>query len=173
MINQFANMVLPVVMSICAVCFIKSKDSVKAFTSGAVDGMRCCAELLPSIILIMCSINALFASGLCDVLCNMFSPVLRAVKVPDAMIPAVILRPFSGSGVTALADKLFESEGADSAVAKTACLLMGSTDTVLYTLGMYMGAAKIKKTRYALPASLIVFAFSVVFCSFMGDALFN
>jgi spore maturation protein B len=74
--------------------------------------------------------------------------------------------------VTALADRLFASEGADSAVAKTACLLMGSTDTVLYTLGMYMSGAEIKKTRYAVPASLIVFVFSVIFCSVLGNFLF-
>ena len=173
MLSEITGYVLPTVLCISAICFIVRKDSLTDFGNGAWDGMKCCAMLLPTLLLIMCSVNALFASGLADILCYIFSPVLKLIKVPEAMIPTVILRPFSGSGVTALADRLFFSEGADSTVAKTACLLMGSTDTVLYTLGMYMSGAGIKKTRYAVPASLIVFIFSVIVCSIMGSMLFG
>ena len=172
MIEKATVFVLPFVMCITAICFIKDKNSISVFNDGAYDGMKCCVGLLPTLLLIMCSVNALFSSGLADILCNVFSPILTFVKVPKAMIPTVILRPFSGSGVTAIADKLFASEGADSTTSKIACLLMGSTDTVLYTLAMYMSGAKIKKTRYAVPASLVVFIFSVIFCSLFGNMLF-
>lgn len=171
--GEITAYILPAVMCISAVCFLTGKDSMASFSDGASDGIRCCVSLLPTMLLIMCSVNALFSSGLADILCYVFSPVLKLIKVPEAMISTVILRPFSGSGVTALADRLFASEGADSAVAKTACLLMGSTDTVLYTLGMYMSGAGIKKTRYAVPASLTVFIFSVAFCSILGNFLFG
>ena len=173
MIERLTIFVLPCVMCIVAVAFLTSKNGLTTFNSGAVDGMKNCIELLPTLLLIMCSVNALFASGLADVLTRLLSPFFRLINVPDAMIPTIILRPFSGSGVTALAKKLFSSQGADSSVSKTACLLMGSTDTILYTLSMYMSGAKIKKTRYALPASLVVFLFSIIFCSFLGNMLFS
>ncbi len=173
MIDIITSLVLPFVLCIAAMGFLSKSEALKAFTEGAYDGMKCCMELLPSMLLIMCCVNALFSSGLADILCTLFSPLLTMVKVPQEMIPTVILRPFSGSAATALADKLFSQHGADSVASKTACLLMGSTDTVLYTLGMYFGAVKIKKTRYAIPASLIVFVFSVVLCSFLGNAIYK
>lgn len=163
---------MPSVLVLTAVEILRNGNSMNAFSKGAEDGIKSCVGLLPSLLMIMCSVNALFSSGLADLFCSMLSPILGVLKVPTAMIPSVVLRPFSGSAVTALADKLFATEGADSTTAKIACLLMGSTDTVLYTLGMYMSSAKIKKTRYAVPASLIVFVFSVFFCCILGSVLF-
>jgi len=32
--------------------------------------------------------------------------------------------------------------------------MMGSTETTFYTVAVYFGAAKIKKSRYAIPAAL-------------------
>lgn len=172
MIENLGMLVLPVVLVVAAIAFLFKKEALKAFTDGAYDGMKCCAELLPALILIMCSVNAMFSSGLADILCSVFSPVLSIIGVPEEMVPTVILRPFSGSGSTALADKLFSVSGPDSTPSKISCLLMGSTDTLLYTLGMYLSAIKVKKTRHAVPASLTVFVFSVIVCSIVGNLLY-
>ena len=169
---DFSSYIMPIVLSAAAVIFLVKKDCFAAFADGASDGMRCCIELLPAMLLIMCSVNAMFSSGLADIICKVFSPVLTVIGVPDEMIPTVVLRPFSGSASTSLAHKLFSSSGADSIPSKIACLLMGSTDTLLYTLGMYLSSIKVKKTGYAIPASLIVFVFSVIVCTALGNAVF-
>ncbi len=168
-----STLILPLVLCFAAAAFIFKKDCFRAFTEGAAEGMKCCADLLPAMLLIMCSVNALFSSGLSDIVCKAFSPVLSLVGVPYEMIPTVVLRPFSGSASTSLAQKLFSESGADSVPSKIACLLMGSTDTLLYTLGMYLSSINVKRTRYAIPASLVVFVFSVIVCTAVGNAVFN
>lgn len=167
------KLVMPVLLLLFAVILLLSKRNLMdSFVKGAVEGAECCYKLLPTLLLIMCGVGAVFSSGAVDILCAFFRPVLRFFGVPSQMLPAIILRPFSGSGVTAVADKLFKELGADDRVSKIACLLMGSTDTIIYTLCLYFSAAGIKKTRYAIPASFVVFLFSIWICVFVGNLLF-
>ena len=38
--------------------------------------------------------------------------------------------------------------------ARTAAVMLGSTETTFYTISVYFGAAGIRRTRYTLPAAL-------------------
>ena len=51
-------------------------------------------------------------------------------------------------------DSIIAENGADSFVSRVASTMMGSTETTFYTVAVYFGAAKIKKSRYAVPAAL-------------------
>ncbi len=148
---------------------LSKKDCFDSFCSGAFDGLKCCYRMIPSLMLVVCLINAFTSSGLADIMCCLLKSLLEPFNVPKELLPAIVLRPFSGSAVTAVADKLFSEVGADSFVSKTACILMGTTDTIVYTLSLYFSGANIKKTRYAFPLSFIVFVFSVLLCSFVSE----
>ena len=165
--------VMPLILVLFAniLLFSKNKNLVDSFVTGAKDGAKCCFKLLPTLLLVMCSVQALFSSGAVDIICNMFRPVLLFFGVPEELFPSIVLRPFSGSAVTAVADKMFRDFGADSTVSKIACLLMGSTDTIIYTLSIYFSSANIKRTRYALPASFVVFLFSIFICVAVGKMM--
>lgn len=164
--------VMPLILAVFGVLMIASRQNlIDSFICGVNEGFECCKRLLPTLLLIMCAVSAMYSSGAVEVLCGLFKPLLSALGVDEMLLPAIILRPFSGSGVTAIADKLFETAGPDSSTSKTASLLMGSTDTIIYTLGMYFSAVKIKKTRYALPASFLVFVFSIILCNAVGRLL--
>jgi spore maturation protein B len=147
------------------------KNNAKLFVDGAREGAECCFNLLPTLLLVMCGVSALFSSGSVDLLCSIFSPIMSVFGLDTRLLPAIVLRPFSGSAVTAVADRLIRDSGADSNVTKTACLLMGSTDTIIYTLSIYFSSVNIKRTRYALPASFIVLLFSVLFCNLVGKIM--
>lgn len=165
--------VMPILLLLFALIFLFSKKPVfDSFLVGAGEGLACCITLLPTMILIMCGVGALFSSGAVDVLCCLCEPVLSLFKVPKEMLPSIILRPFSGSGVTAIADRMFKVTGPDSTASKTACLLMGSTDTIIYTLSMYFSAVGIKKTRHSIATSFAVFIFSILVCIFIGNLLY-
>ena len=154
--------IMPVLLLIFSIVLNSSKKNLlDSFILGAKEGMECCLEILPTLVLVMCCIGAVFSSGTVDVLCALFKPLFDILDISADLLPAIVLRPFSGSGVTAIADKMFKELGSDSIVSKTACLLMGSTDTIIYTLSVYFSSINIKKTRYALSASLVVFCFSV------------
>lgn len=44
--------------------------------------------------------------------------------------------------------------GVDSAIGRTAAVMLGSTETTFYTISVYFGAAGIRNTRYTVPAAL-------------------
>lgn len=165
--------VMPLILVFFSLVLLLSenKNIISAFVSGAKNGAYSCFDLLPTLLLIICGVQALFSSGAVDLLCYVLSPVLSMLGVPDEMLASIVLRPFSGSAVTAVADKMFRDFGADSKVSKIACLLMGSTDTIIYTLSLYFSSANIKRTRYALPASFVVFLFSVFVCVTVGKVM--
>ena len=174
MLDFLTSMIMPLCLCFVSVFFITGgKKSVTLFTQGAEQGIKCCVSLLPTFALVICGVNAMFASGFTDLLCNLLQPLFLRIGVPKEMLPSVILRPFSGSAVTAVADRMFRENGADSLVSKTASLLMGSTDTIIYTLGVYFSAANVKKTRYAMSASFLIFIISVLVCCSVGRIMYG
>ena len=40
-------------------------------------------------------------------------------------------------------------------VGRTAAVMLGSTETTFYAIGVYFGAAGVRRTRYTLPAALL------------------
>ena len=163
LVSHYAMPLILFVISI--ILLVSNKNLGDSFFDGAKSGLESAIGLVPAITLIMCGVSAMFASGVCDFLGVLCAPVLSALGVPSELMPQIILRPFSSSAVTASADRMFYNYGPDSFISKTACLIMGSTDTIIYTIAVYTTGAKIKRTRYALTVSFIVFIFSVVVCS--------
>ena len=49
---------------------------------------------------------------------------------------------------------IIQSYGPDSYIGRVASVMMGSTETTVYTIAVYYGATRIRDTRYNLPASL-------------------
>ena len=167
-----SKIIMPCLLLLFAFLLLFSKKELfSCFVKGAKEGAECCFNLLPTLLIVMCSVSMLFSSGAVDIVCILLDPLLSALSVDSALVPTIVLRPFSGSAVTAIADRLFRDFGADSDISKTACLLMGSTDTIIYTLSVYFSSAEIKRTRYALPASFIVLLFSVFVCTFVGKIM--
>ena len=66
----------------------------------------------------------------------------------------MLIRPFSGSAALAVGAELMTCYGVDSQIRRTAAVMLGSTETTFYTITVYFGAAKLKSTRYAVPAAL-------------------
>lgn len=169
MIERLSAAVLPIVLVSVSLVFLRKEKVLQSFFNGAEEGIRQCVSLLPTLLLIMCGVNCIFSSGAVDVVCALFEPLLVKLGISGELLPSIVLRPFSGSAVTAVAEKLFADIGPDSAEAKSAGVLMGCTDTIIYTLSVYFSSCKIKRTRYALPASFIVFIFSI----FIGFTVAN
>ena len=73
----------------------------------------------------------------------------------------LLLRPLTGSGSLAALEALFETCGPDSRAGRIASVLMGSSETIFYTMAVYLGAAGVKKLPHALGVSLAAYLFSV------------
>ena len=83
------------------------------------------------------------------------SPILEFFKIPKEIMPLAILRPISGSASLAISTDIMINYGVDSKIGQIASVIMGSTETTLYTIAVYTSCVKIKKTRGILIAALI------------------
>ena len=71
------------------------------------------------------------------------------------ILPLALLRPISGSASIATATDIMKTYGVDSQIGIIASVIMGATETTLYTIAVYTGVVKIKKIRFVLYAALI------------------
>lgn len=162
MISAIGFYAVPVILFITAAAILFSKnDLFGEFISGCRNGLSVSMKLLPNLIALMCASRMLAAGGAVSAICSIAEKLTLKIGLPSQVLPIIFMRPISGSTTTALLDELMQKHGADSFAAMCACVIVGSSDTIFYTLSMYFSGAGIKKSRHALPASLLTFAFCV------------
>lgn len=162
-INYISNITMPL-MILIIVCFgLKEKVKVfDLFLDGAKDGINMVVKIFPTLIGLFVAIGALRSSGILDLIIEIISPVLNVLKVPSEILPLALLRPISGSASMAVATDIMKSNGVDSFIGILAGVIMGSTETTLYTIAVYTGSVKIKNTRFVLAAALIADLFGIL-----------
>lgn len=125
------------------------------FLEGAKEGIEIVIKIFPSLIGLFVAIGALRRSGILDLIVQAISPLLQILKIPSEIMPLALLRPISGSASMAVATDLMQQYGVDTFIGNIVSTIMGSTETTLYTIAIYTGVVKIKKTRFVLGAALI------------------
>ena len=126
-----------------------------AFSEGVREGLDTARRVAVPLITMLCAVGAFSASGLTDRLCGLLAPVCGAVGIPQEVLPLFLLRPLSGSASTAMLQTILARWGADSRVGLTASVMMGSSETVFYTCGVYLAAAGVGRSRHILPCGLL------------------
>ena len=172
-LENLGSFALPLVMALLAFIFIFSKKTdVSVFLAGGAEGIRSAFSLMPSLVLIIIGVKMLSASGALDFLARILAAPAAAVGVPSELLPLLITRPFSGSGSIASYSELMREYGADSFVSFAAAVIMGSSDTIVYIIGVYFSSVGVKKTRYAFPAAFTVMFFCIFFACFLSRLFF-
>lgn len=155
-INTFSQLIIPLfIVVILTGAVIKRINAYDAFVEGAGDGLKTVAGVFPYLAAMLVAISVFRYSGAMDALIGLITPILQWLGISPALVPMAIIRPLSGAGSLAMLSDIMTSEGVDSYAARTAAVMMGSTETIFYTLAVYCGAAKIKSSSYALPVALI------------------
>ena len=132
------------------------------FIEGAKEGIATVVRIIPSLVGLLVAIGVFRASGALDLLIYAFKPIATFFGIPSEAMPLAFLRPISGSASLALVSDIIKTHGADSFVGRVVSTMMGSTETIFYTLAVYFGSVGIKNIRYTLAAALIADAVSVV-----------
>jgi len=125
------------------------------FVRGAGDGLRTALQLLPNLAAMLCAVELMQSSGLMDAACRLCAPLVNLLGLPSETAPLLLLRPISGSASLALTERLISTYGPDSRIGFTACIVMGSSETIFYTVCVYMSSIGEKKTGYAIPCALM------------------
>lgn len=171
-INYLSTIVLPIIILIIISFGISEKINVyDTFLKGVKEGIKTVIKLYPTLLGIFIAVGLLRASGILDFIINIIYPIISFLNIPTEIMPLAILRPISGSASMAVATDIMNNYGVDSKIGLMVSVIMGSTETTLYTIAVYTSSVKIKNTRNILVASLIADAvgilISVIICNYI------
>ncbi len=155
-VNFISNLAMPLIILLIVTYGLLEKNKVfDDFLEGAKEGIEIVFSILPTLIGLFVAIGALRNSGVLDMIIRIITPLLNVIHFPSEIMPLAMLRPISGSGSIAVATDIMKTYGVDNSIGMMASVIMGSTETTLYTIAIYTSCVKIKKTRFVLLASLV------------------
>lgn len=143
------------------------------FVEGAKEGIATIIRIIPTLVGLIVAVGVFRASGALDFLVYLTSPIAGLLGIPPEAMPLALLRPVSGSASLALVAETIRLYGPDSFVGRVVSTMMGSTETIFYTLAVYFGSVGIRNIRYTLIAALIADAVSVTAASWACTLIFG
>lgn len=173
MINYISSIAMPLIIFIIVFSGLnEKKKTFDLFLKGAKEGIEIVIKIFPTLVGLFLAIVMLKNSGTIDFIIKILNPIISTFQVPSEILPLAILRPISGSGSIAIATEIMKSFGVDSNIGLIASVIMGSTETTIYTIAVYTSSVKIKDSRFilwaALCADIVGMIVSVVICRIMS-----
>ncbi|HWQ59286.1 MAG TPA: nucleoside recognition domain-containing protein [Clostridia bacterium] len=164
---------LPALIALLLVfALVRRADIYDAFVQGARDGLPLLARVLPCIAAMLIALRVLRASGALEAFISFLSPTLAKIGMPAELAPLFVLRPFSGSAAMSLLKDVFDTRGPDSYEGVAASIMLGSTETIFYTVALYFGSVGVHKTRLTIPVALALSVLGAVLALAFTTVLF-
>lgn len=149
---------LPLLIILVILSAASNKAPVyQLFLEGAEDGLKILISIFPPMIAVLSMSAMLKQSGLLDSFSAFVSPFTKKLGIPSEILPLALLRPFSGGGSLGLLTDTVKTYGADSRIARAACILCASTETTFYTVSVYFRRTSVRHLK------------SVIFSAVVGD----
>ena len=172
-IDFFSNSAMPLMIIIVVLYGIFERKKVfDIFLDGAKEGIGVVLNIFPTLVGLFVAIGLLRSSGIIDLICKFITPFFDLINFPSEILPLSLIRPISGSSSIAVATDIMKNFGVDSNIGIIASVIMGSTETTIYTIAVYTSSVGIKKTRFVLWAALIAdivgMITSVAVCRFLS-----
>lgn len=150
------DFLIPVLLGILLfACAMKRLPAYDLFLTGAKEGMNVALQVLPNLAAMLCAITLMDASGLTRLLIDFLSPIFLWLGLPPEVTSLVLIRPLSGSAALGMLENILHSFGADSRIGLIASTIMGSSETIFYTICIYLSQCKDRRTGYAVLCSLL------------------
>ncbi|NLW40503.1 MAG: spore maturation protein [Tissierellia bacterium] len=141
--------------------YIKGIDLYNTFIEGAMEGFKTAIKIMPYLIAIFIAIGIFRASTALDIFTSLLEPIIGLVGIPKEVLPLVIIRPLSGSGALGVVRDIIANYGPDSYPGVIASIMMGSSETIFYTLSIYFGSIGVKDYKHTLKAALLAYVISI------------
>ena len=129
-----------------------------AFIDGAKQGFDVAVKIIPYLVGILVAISVLRNSGVFEYIMDGARWFFAKLGVNTDFVPALptaLMRPFSGAASRGMMIDAMKTYGPDSFVGHLSCMFQGSSETTFYVVALYFGSVGIKRTRYAIPVSLL------------------
>ena len=144
---------------------IKKVNIYESFTEGITEAFKFTVSLLPCLAAVFMMCELFEVSHLSDLLTKWLAPVFGFLGIPKELTKLVLIKPFSGSGSLAYLNDIIETYGADSYIARCACVCFGSSETVFYISAVYFAGLKVKKLAIPIVCVLIAtFVSTIIAC---------
>lgn len=158
-------------IAVLTFAIVKRVKIYDEFSAGVKDALDFVLSLIPCLAAIFMMCELFEASTLSDKLTTLLSPVFSFLGIPKELTKLVLIKPFSGSGSVAYLTEIIEKYGADSYIARCACVCFGSSETVFYISAVYFAGLKQKKLAapllIVLVSALLTTVLACFLCKFM------
>lgn len=162
LLNFLSILLIPfVIFYIIIYGLLQKKPIFELFIKGGRQGFHTVFEIAPTIVGLLVAIGVFRNSGALDILCNFLTPLGTFLHLPSPILPLSILKMFSASGANGLLFDLFKTYGTDSYIGFTASILLSCTETLFYTISVYCMSIDVKKTRWIIPAGIVITVISL------------
>jgi len=155
-IKLLADYAIPVVfLLILIIGLYRDVKVFDVFVEGAKKGFSTVINIIPSLVGLFTAVGVFRSSGAMEYIVYLAQPITSLLNIPPETLPLIILRPISGSASLALIADMINMYGPDSFIGRLVSTIMGSTETIFYTLTVYCASVGIKNIRYTLAAAII------------------
>lgn len=168
MFQYVTKSIIPIIVVIIITYgMIKGKKVYEWFIEGAKDGLKVCLNIFPYLLAMIIAVNIFREAKLLDILNNLISPVSSLIGLPKEIVPLVLVKPLSGSGALGILTDIVKTYGPDSYIGLIASVIMGTTETIFYTVTVYFGAVQIKKIRHTVWAAVLADLTAIIVSVFL------
>lgn len=168
MLFNFTKSIIPIiVVIILGYGMIKGRKVYEWFLEGAKDGLMVCIKIFPCLLAMLVAVQIFKNANLLELVNKLVAPLSGAIGLPQEVVPLVLIKPISGSGAIGMFTDIIKTYGADTFIGLVASVIMGTTETIFYTITVYYGAAKIKKIRHTLWAAVIADITAIIVAIFV------
>ena len=170
----FSNILIPlIILTIITYGKYKGIDIYDSFIRGAFDGIKTTYKIGPYILGIFLAIGIFKVGYGIEILEAIFSPILKIFSIPKELLSLIIIKPLSGSGTLAIYKDMISRVGIDTLKERMGATIVGSSETIFYTMAIYYGNLKIKNIRHTLVCALISHMAGVLASVFICNIIFN
>lgn len=173
MLNIISIAIIPFMVLIILIHgYVKGIDMYSAFIEGAKEGMKTTFRIVPYLIAIFIAVGIFRGSHALNMFTDILAPITNFLGIPREILPLIILRPISGSGALGIVKDIIEHYGVDSFPAVVAAVMMGSSETIFYTISLYFGSIGVEDHRHTLKAALLSYLISIFITIFICGLLY-
>lgn len=161
-----------IILIIIGYGMLKGGKVYEWFIEGAKDGLKVCVNIFPYLLAMIVAVEMFKSANLLDALNNILSPIAIIFGIPRELIPLILIKPLSGSGAIAIFTNIVQTYGPDTTIGLIASVIMGTTETIFYTVTVYFGAVKVKKVRHTVWAAIIADLVAIIMAVNLVKLLF-
>ena len=172
MFQYITKSIIPIIVFIIITYgMFKGRKVYDWFVEGAKDGLKVCMNIFPYLLAMILAVHIFREAKLLDMLNNLISPISGLIGLPKEVVPLVLVKPLSGSGAMGIFTDILKNYGPDTAIGLISSVIMGTTETIFYTVTVYFGAVKIKKTRHTVWAAVMADMTAIIMAILMVKIL--